>query len=293
MTTTLIEAEFDTDLIPGPLEYAIFLPDGYDETSDAYPLLYILHGGGGSRDFLSQMKPSVEELTEEGKLPKLVVVTPSALRSFYMDYSDGSQQWETLITGSFLTHLRATYNVRSDRQGTLLFGISMGGMGALRMGFKHPDIFGGLAALEPGIEPELAFGDIKPEDRFYRPPELYQTIYGNPVDEAYWKQNNPANIALKHARTIAASGLEIYLECGDQDGFGLDRGAEFLHRILRDNGIGHEYHLVRGADHVGATLASRSQEGLAFLNRVLNPPPADPQVESFHNVIDAMRNAAT
>jgi len=28
-------------------------------------------------------------------------------------------------------------------------------MGALRMGFKYPEKFGGLAALEPGVDPAL------------------------------------------------------------------------------------------------------------------------------------------
>ena len=83
----------------------------------------------------------------------MVVATPSAGRSFYMDYKDGSQKWETFLVTEFLDHLRAKYKVTRERRGTLLFGISMGGMGALRMGFKYPEKFAGLAAMEPGIDP--------------------------------------------------------------------------------------------------------------------------------------------
>jgi hypothetical protein len=36
---------------------------------------------------------------KEGTLPRVIVVTPDADRSFYMDRKDGSQKWETAILG--------------------------------------------------------------------------------------------------------------------------------------------------------------------------------------------------
>jgi S-formylglutathione hydrolase len=67
-------------------------------------------------------------------------------------------------------------------------------------------------------------------------------------------------------------GLGIYLEVGDQDMFYLDQGTEFVHRVLFDAGISHEYRLVKGADHVGASLAPRALDTFAFIGRQLNPP---------------------
>jgi len=58
--------------------------------------------------------------------------------------------------------------------------------------------------------------------------------------------------------------------------FLLFEGSEFLHRVLYDAGIKHEYHLVRGADHLGRKVRTRSMEALQFLTRVLIPPPPDP-----------------
>ena len=63
--------------------------------------------------------------------------------------------------------------------------------------------------------------------------------------------------------------------------FLLHEGTEFLHRVLWDNGIAHEYHLVHGADHVGRTLRPRSIEALEFLARVLDPPGPDPAAEQI------------
>jgi len=101
-----------------------------------------------------------------------------------------------------------TYVV-TGRQGMFITGISIGGMGSLRIAFKHPDLFQGVASQEPGIEPALAFDDIKLLDRYWLSDELFQQIYGKPIDKAYWTDNNPATIASRAPDRLL--GFDIYL----------------------------------------------------------------------------------
>ena len=129
LASQLVESRFDTKLVPGPVEYNVLLPDGYDSAKGPLPLLLFLHGGGGDRTFLTRLRAAIDDMWKAGTLPKMVVVTPSAARSFYMNYKDGSQKWESFIVGPFLEHLRQSYKVTRERKGTLLFGISMGGLG--------------------------------------------------------------------------------------------------------------------------------------------------------------------
>ena len=127
-----IEASVDSQIVPGPVEFAVLLPDGYDQSGDPYPLLLNLHGGRGSRDVLKRQRPIFEQMWQDGSLAKMVVVTPSVTpRCFYMDYRDGSQKWETFLVGEFLEHLRTEYHVRRDKSGTMLSGISMANMHGL------------------------------------------------------------------------------------------------------------------------------------------------------------------
>jgi S-formylglutathione hydrolase len=135
----LVESRIETKLLPAPVEFNVLLPDGYETVKERLPLVLFLHGGGGDRNFLTRLRAAIDDMWKAGTLPKMVVVTPSAARSFYMDYKDGSQKWESFIVGPFLEHLRQTYKVTRERKGTLLFGISMGGLGGLRLGFKYPD----------------------------------------------------------------------------------------------------------------------------------------------------------
>ncbi|MEP7271882.1 MAG: alpha/beta hydrolase-fold protein [Acidobacteriota bacterium] len=290
--TQLLNAKVDSKLLPLPVEFAVLLPDGYDGAKEPLPLLLLLHGGNGDRTFLERLRPIIEDGWKAGTLPLMVVVTPSVTRSFYMDYKDGSQKWETFIVTEFLAHLRATYNVTRERRATFLFGISMGGLGALRMGLKYPEKFAALAALEPGIDPAVRWKDVPPRNRFWRGQELMEKIFGKPFDEVYWEANNPAAIALARAEKIRSSGIEIYLDAGDEDAYLLHEATEFMHRLLWDQRIAHEYHLVRGADHVGRTLRPRTLEALEFLARVLNPPPPDPQAEALRKQLAPLRKQA-
>ena len=285
----LVDGEMETRLVPGPLKYSVLLPEGYASESGPFPLMLNLHGGGGTRDSLGRMRKSFEDLWANGVLPKMVIVTPSAERSFYMDYKDGSQKWETLLTGPVLDHLRAKFKVRKDAQGTLLLGISMGGMGVLRFGLKYPQIFGALAALEPGIEPALHWKDVLPRHRFWRSDALLATIYGKPFDGAFWEANNPPSLALANREKILSAGLKIYLDCGDQDAFGLDEATEFMHQTLWKAKIAHEYHLVNGADHVGRSIGPRVREALEFLGKTLTPQPPDVEAERLRRALAPMK----
>lgn len=289
MASEVIKAEVEATIVPSPVKYALIAPAGFRAMKDL-PLILNLHGGGGSRDGLIRQQPLFDRLWSADEIPPAIVVTPSVTpRGFYMNFKDGSERWEDWITGPFIAHLRKTYPVSTDDKRIFLMGVSMGGMGSLRMAFRYPTRFGAVAALEPGIEPILAFGEMRPKHRFWRGDKLMQQAFGNPVDEAFWGNNNPATIAARDADAIRNSGLQIYVEAGDEDQFWLYEGAEFLHQVLWQEKIKHEYHLVRGADHVGPSLGPRSEEAIKFLFRSYNPWPATPRVDAVKRMLDPLK----
>ena len=276
-------------MVPGPVEYALIAPKGFRDMKDL-PLVLSLHGGGGNRDRLLDQASIWQRLWQSGRIPPALVVMPSVTaRGFYMNFRDGSELWEDFIVGPFLEHLRTTYPASSDPKRTFLTGASMGGMGSLRMAFRHPDRFGAVAALEPGIEPILRFEDMAPKHRFWRSDKLMEQAFGSPVDEDYWALNNPASMAEANAQKLRESGLQIYLEAGDEDQFWLYEGAEFLHQTLWRLRIRHEYHLVRGADHVGPSLAERNEEAIRFLFRSYDPWPQTPRMKAVDRMLDPLK----
>lgn len=289
-TSRLETGELTTKLVPSPGKYTVLLPPGYDQAKAPLPLLLLLHGGDGDNGFLARERPVIEAAWAAGELAPVVVVTPDAKRSLYMDYRDGSQKWETYIVSELIPAIRQRYRVASGPSKTVVAGISMGGLGSLRLGFDHPEVFGGLAALEAGIEPALSFDDVKMRNRFQRNDAFFKSIFGDPVDRAFWKKANPANMAIENRSKIVGSGLQIYFDVGDLDMFHLDEGNEYLHRVLWDHQIPHEYRLVHGADHLGRSLGPRLRDGLRFLTiHVLAPPPADTSFGAGKATVDALR----
>lgn len=281
--------ELESELVPAAVAYAVIAPNGYQQMKDL-PLVLNLHGGGGSRDVLLRQADIWDRLWEDGIIPPAVVAMASVTpRGFYMNFRDGSERWEDFLIGPFITHLRETLPVTGDPKRTFLTGISMGGMGSLRIAFKYPDRFGAVAALEPGIEPILAFDEMRPKHRFWRSDELMERAYGKPVDHVYWAANNPASIAATAPERLKRSGLQIYIEAGDEDQFWLYEGAEFLHQVLWNERIRHEYHLIRGADHVGASMGERIEEGVRFLFRSYKPWPVTPRMKAVDRMLDPLK----
>lgn len=270
--------QLQSSRVPGEVGISIYTPPGYGETPGAlYPLLLLLHGGNGSEQDLLRLTSTLDEAMLEARVPPFVVAMPGARRSLYMDYRDGSQSWETFIIAELLPHLRKSLQISRERQGTYIGGWSMGGLGSLRLAFKHPDLFAAVAALEPAIEPALFWSEIGPHVRFWRSEELAQEMFGSPIDTAYWEANNPATLAKRDPERLL--GLGIYLDVGDQDMLYLYEGTEFLHRILFDARLAHEYRLVHGAEHVGPSLEPRLADAIGFIGRQIRPPDwIDPTV---------------
>jgi S-formylglutathione hydrolase len=296
MKGTLIETTVASTNVPSPaprrgganaVPITYYLPKNYDPNrAERYPLLIQLHGGGGSNKDMENFRALsvgggmgglLDQAIESGLVAPMVSVMPSAGRAFYMNFRDGSQKWEDFVMKDLLPYMRKNFNVVQGREGTFITGVSMGGTGSLRMAVKYPEVFQAVASQEPAIEPALAYDEITLRDKIGRPDGtglqdriLLKRIYGDPFDKDYWAANHPTTIIKKDPSRIL--GLGIYLEVGDQDLFYIDQGTEFVHRVLFDAGISHEYRLVKGADHVGASLVPRSLDAFAFIGRQLNPP---------------------
>ena len=282
MKEKVIDYKIETNLVPSPVKYSVLLPKNYDVTDKKYALVFALHGGGGYMGYLkTQLKPIIIDMWERKLLPEMVFVTPHCDRCFYVDYRDGSQKWETFIMTELLPHLQEQFRILLGSKNTFLTGISMGGMGTLRMGLKHLGVFGVLVAFEAAIEPALEWKDVKGRDKRHRGKAIYEEKFGKPVDEEYWKQNNPIYIAKEKAKEIRDSGIKIYFEVGTEDMLGLFRGGEFMHRIMVDYGIPHEFRYVLGANHIGSSLKERLFNGYSFLNRMITNPDPDKQMKKI------------
>lgn len=264
MTATVQFYDLDSEVLGRSVPMSVVLPPDYKLDDMDLPLLIHLHGGGMDRESLNMMLPIWQALWDSGDLPPLVMVSfSSGGGSWYRG------PWEQFVVDELPAWSQERFGTTLDPARTLMTGISMGGYGTLKIAFKHPQRFRAIAAIEPAIEPSISRLPDHTRNTWYRIPEIEHIHWGKPLDVSAWLADNPASIAAQRAQAIRTSGLEIYLEVGDRDYINLHDGAEFLHRVLWDRDISHEYHLVRGADHVGATISRRVSEAHRFLGTAL------------------------
>jgi S-formylglutathione hydrolase len=273
--------ELQSDFVPEAVPYAVLTPQGGDP--GPFPLCIVLHGGGGSRQSLVDCGSLFESWWSDGSLPPLVLASPSAGMSYYLEDAAAAVRWDAFIAESFVHRLRTTCNIRGDHSSTVITGMSMGGYGALKIAFAYPELFSAVAAMEAVLEPGLRDDQITSRNRLHHASGGPARLIGPHRDADLFAANNPANRAIGNAGRIRERDLAIYIEAGDDDFINVHDGAEFLHRVLWDLDISHEYRLTRGADHVGPTMIPRMRESYLWLasvpHRSARPELPDERVE--------------
>lgn len=277
----LLSIDLETELVPSPAAIDVLLPPGYEHYTQPVPLLIWLHGGTSGKDYLEKhMRQFIEKAWESKDLTPCVVMAPVTGASFYMDWHDGTNQWDTLITKELLAYMRESFNVLPHRDGTAIGGSSFGGQGALRIAFRHPRMFAATAAVAPGFPAVLS---LEEWDISYFGPEVlsdHGARFGEPVDRTFWRSTHPPTMVIDKHQELRESGLQILIEAGDEDANGNFRSVELLHRLLYDAAIEHDYHLHRGAAHVGRSKDWRYPEVFRFISRAWNNiVEPDPEAE--------------
>lgn len=276
----LHHGEMASTLVPGPVDYSIL--NAVEGSTTNVPVLIWLHGGGGSRRFLESCKAQFMQCWADRSLPAMVVATPSAGWSFYLDRQDGSELWESFLREEFIPAVRAETGATDGP--LLIGGISVGALGALRMAFKHPDEFEAVIAIEPTIEAALSWDRVPSRDQVHMPQGLRAKLFGDPVDHQFWRANHPTALAVANSTALAASQLAVYLEAGDEDLLHVQHGTELLHRCLFDIGLAHEYRLTRGGNHVGPSVGPRLVDAFRFIGRLLWGTYADASLDAMVEV---------
>lgn len=133
----------------------VLLPADYDPDSK-YPVLYLLHGYGGSdQTWLNKDADIIlQNLHYMEDAPEMVVVFPNCIVSETEDADDMSF-WETVplfnltepeLMGSLMPYINEHYSVYTDKEHTAIAGNSMGGRNSLYIAFSHQDVFGYVGA---------------------------------------------------------------------------------------------------------------------------------------------------
>jgi S-formylglutathione hydrolase FrmB len=144
LDTRAVQLTFRSTAMAGVVHADVLLPPGYT-TARRYPVLYLLHGGGGSfGDWLT--RGDAERIV--GDLPLIVVMPEGGADGWYSDWygtvpgtPGPAPAWESFHIGELIGWIDAHYPTVADRSARAIAGVSMGGYGAMEYASRYPDLF--------------------------------------------------------------------------------------------------------------------------------------------------------
>ena len=135
---------------PADRDVIVFLPPSYNKDKHRhYPVLYALHGYSiGAEQWTHEIRvpQTIEGAFAQGSKEMIVVLPDSKTVYGGSMYSSSvtTGDYERFISHDVVTYIDAHYRTIPNRLARGLVGHSMGGYGAVRIGMKHPDVFGSL-----------------------------------------------------------------------------------------------------------------------------------------------------
>jgi enterochelin esterase-like enzyme len=303
----------------------VFLPPGYyKEKQRRYPVVYALHGFFIDAAQWTQeihVPQTIEGAFAKGSRPMIVVLPNSHTGYGGSMYSSSvtTGDFERFIAHDVVSYVDAHYRTLPYRVSRGLVGHSMGGYGAVRIGMKHPDVFGSLYVMSPCCLSPFDAARIKPAEEkpleslrspadaarlpWYLLPQLALAAAWSPdprnpplyLDPPYengllqprvlakWTANAPLAFIDQYIDNLRKYRA-IAIDVGDQDGLRFDTLE--LHQVLDRYGIANSFEMFHGT-HTSAVAYRFQDHVLPFFSRTLcfehcGPPPAGAPGPSAH-----------
>jgi len=258
-------------ILKHPVNYCVYLPAGYDADAaktpaQAYAVLYFLHGLGDNERTLFNTGgwTLLDDLRQHHKIGEFLVVAPEGGQTFYINSADGRVRYGDFFLQEFIPLIESKYRIETNRSQRAISGISMGGYGALRFAFSHPEMFSAVSAQSAALITESP-QELNTANRSGTPMgKVLTLVFGNPIAVQHWKNNSPFDLANRNQNGLRR--LSIYFNCGQDDNYGFEKGAGALHEQLQREKIKHDYHLYPG-DHSLSYFLAHFTEVMEFHSR--------------------------
>ena len=205
----LIKCSFYSETLGMSTEFNAILPQNTKsqigmkgkENSGEAPVLYLLHGMSDDHTIWCRRTSIERYVSELG----IAVIMPCAGRSFYRNCNPQMRYWDYL-SEELPQLVRKFFHVSDRREDTFAAGLSMGGYGAFKLAFNHPERFAAAASFSGSFENRW-LEDANPVE--------YHYIFGNREDLKGTEDDLPGK-----AKELAESGKpmpRLYQACGTED----------------------------------------------------------------------------
>ena len=177
----------------------VYTPPGYADSKQKYPVLYLLHGGGGDEEAWTELgvAPTImDNLINSGKAAPMIVVMTNGNPNQAAAYTESpklegesdrsmsmaNMMFEKSLVNDVIPYIESHYRVKKGKANRALTGLSMGGLQTINTSFQNPDLFDYIGVMSMGFADLSRFG-IK-VDHSQRANQILALKEANP--KLYW-----------------------------------------------------------------------------------------------------------
>ena len=254
----------DSPRLGRPLPYRLYTPG---EGSGRLPVLYLFHGlRGDETDWPKDggIAAILDAAIHAGEIPPLFAVMPGVGNSWYVD-SEAFGPIATVLSDDLLPAIDTKLPTQACRTGRAVAGLSMGGLGAVLQGLRHPDRYGAIISLSGSLfDPVPPNADPAVLARF----RMFGPVLGVPISAERYNAANPF-LALA---ALPAQGPrpDLWFAAGDDDYPMILVGSAKLHIEAQRAGLASEFRVIDGG-HAWGTWRRGLADALVWLGPRLKP----------------------
>lgn len=170
---TVAQPWYDSPGLEMDRKLSIYTPPGYEESSEQYPVLYLLHGAGGDEEAwleLGRTAQIMDNLIAQGKAIPMIVVMPNgnvtqdaAPGQGHTGYYKPQFMAPKTMDGTYETtfmdivkFVESNYQVKANKANRAIAGLSMGGYHAMHISRYYPSTFDYIGLFSAAIMPRGA-----------------------------------------------------------------------------------------------------------------------------------------
>ncbi len=243
---------------PGGVATEVLVPAGWSPGRPALLMVFLHDGWGTERSFARHGLAAVAAgMMQGGALAPVLIASPRHRGTFLVDSPRGAM--ESFVAEDLVPALESAFpGVGGGPERRSIWGISLGGYGALKMALRHPGVYGRVAALAPWVQP-LSW-DAYERNRTWWMRHLLEPVFGATREESRFEDNDLFRIA---AAANPALVPPLFVRTGSRDRW--EAGALELVAALRARGIAVDAASIAGARHDWSDWRLAAPAVLAFL----------------------------
>lgn len=258
---------YKSEILGAECHYSIYLPPDYESSTRSYPVLYFLHGGGGSStSFIQHLKLDFladHSIATGASLPMIIVMPDAGNKdSGFMNDIRGGWNYEEHFFKEFIPFIENKYRIRKQTPYRSIAGYSMGGEAAFLYAIHQPALFYSASLLAMEVSPNTTYENT---EKWIKEIEGGEQITASAIKTFY--ETHDAFYLLNTKTKEELERTLWYIDCGDDDF--LSEGNALVHIALSKKDVAHEYR-VRDGGHLWEYFRASIPEVLKFVSKSMD-----------------------